>query len=290
MKNHARGLRLYRFFLLFFWIGVSPLAASADDDFLEDFANKWQARAAKTTAKQPKWAVPMIAPFPMLAQVFRTDFTRQITPSGAQNWNLGSGKGFNLIPFANTQVDLLVPAYTIHGDSDSDGFGDLPFLVKYRFASSSENEGNYIVTGALGWSLPTGTNKNGAASAVITPYLMAGKGAGKFDVFTSVGAGLPTSGTGTSGRTILWNTVTQYHVSKYLWPEVELNSTSYLGGSRDGKTQMFLAPGIVIGKFPLRPQNPTSRMGFVGGVAFQTAVTSYHSYNHSLVMSVRLAF
>lgn len=281
---------MYRFFLLLFWIGVSPIAASADDNFFEDFADKWQARATKTTAKQPKWAVPMISPFPMLAQVFRTDFTRQITPSGAQNWNLGSGKGFNLIPFSNTQVDLLVPAYTIHGDGDPDGFGDVPFLVKYRFASANEKEGNYIFTGAIGWTLPTGTNKNGAPSSVITPYLFAGKGAGKFDVFTSVGAGLPTSGTATSGRTILWNTVTQYHVSKYLWPEVELNSTSYLGGSKDGKTQMFITPGIVLGKFPLKPQDPKSRMGLVCGVAFQTAVTSYHSYDHSLVMSVRLAF
>src|SRR5215472_16172217 len=156
MKNHTRGFHLYRFFLLLFWMGVSPLAASADDDFFEDFADKWQARATKTTAKQPKWAVPMVAPFPMLAQVFRTDFTRQITPSGAQNWNLGSGKGFNLISFGNTQVDLLVPAYTVHGDGSPDGFGDVPFLVKYRFASATEKEGNYIFTGALGWSLPTG--------------------------------------------------------------------------------------------------------------------------------------
>lgn len=31
-------------------------------------------------------------------------------------------------------------------------------------------------------------------------------------------------------------------------------------------------------------------MGIVGGVALQTAVTSYHSYNHSLIMSLRLAF
>jgi hypothetical protein len=31
-------------------------------------------------------------------------------------------------------------------------------------------------------------------------------------------------------------------------------------------------------------------MGLVGGVAFQTAVTNYHTYNHALVTSLRLAF
>jgi hypothetical protein len=269
---------------------VSPLAASAEDDFFEDFADKWQARATKTQAKQPRWAVPMVAPFPMLAQVFRTDFTRQVPPSGDQNWNLGNGKGFNLIPFANTQVDLLLPGYAIRGDGASDGFGDTPFLVKYRFASANEKQGNYIMSGALSWTLPTGSHKNGASSTVITPTILAGKGAGRFALMTSVGAGLPTSGTATSGRTIYWNTVTQYHAGKYLWPELELNSTSYLGGSKDGKTQMFLTPGIVLGKFALKPEDPKSRIGIVGGVAFQTAVTSYHTYNHAVVMSLRFAF
>ncbi len=57
-----------------------------------------------------------------------------------------------------------------------------------------------------------------------------------------------------------------------------------------GKTQTFLTPGIVMGKFAIRPESAKSRMGIVGGVAFQTAVTSYHTYNHALVMSLRLAF
>jgi hypothetical protein len=84
--------------------------------------------------------------------------------------------------------------------------------------------------------------------------------------------------------------VAQYRVGKYLFPEVELNSTSYLGGARDGKTQMFLSPGILFGKYALRPESAKSRMGMVAGIAFQTAVTSFHTYNHAGVVSVRFAF
>jgi len=281
---------LRRILFLLIFVGVSPFYAEANDDFIEDFAHKWQERATKTQASQPKWSVPMVAPFPQLAQVYRTDMTRQITSTGDVNWNLGGGKGFNLIPFANTQIDVLPPGYVVHGDGGQDGIGDTTLLVKYRFASANEQHGNYIVSAALGWSIPTGSHKNGVPSTVLTPTLLAGKGYGRLSIMSSLGGGLPTSNTATSGRTIHWNTVAQYHVKKYLWPELELNSTSYLGGPRDGKTQMFLTPGIIIGKLALRPENPKSRLGIVAGVAFQTAVTSFHTYNHAGVVSLRFAF
>jgi hypothetical protein len=53
---------------------------------------------------------------------------------------------------------------------------------------------------------------------------------------------------------------------------------------------MFLTPGIIFGKFALRPENPKTRLGMVAGIAFQTAVTSFHTYNHAGVVSVRFAF
>jgi len=280
---------LYKILSLVVVLGLFPFNLEAEDGS-DSFVEKWQARATRTQAKQPKWAVPLIAPFPMLAQVYRTDFTRQITPAGKENWNLGTGKGFNLIPFANTQVDVLTPGFVTHGDGTADGFGDIAFLAKYRFFSANEKTGNYIMSGAVGWSFPTGSHKNGAASAVITPTISGGKGFGRFDVFGSLGAGLPTSGTATSGRTVHTNVVTQYHVGKYFWPELELNSTSYVGGSRDGKTQTFLTPGVMVGKFGIRPAEAKSRMGVLAGVAFQTAVTSYHTYNHALVVSLRFGF
>ena len=279
-----------RILFLLVFLGLAPFRAEAGDDFIETIAAKWQDRATRTQAKQPKWSVPMISPFPQLAQVYRTDFTRQVTPSGDINWNYGSGKGFNLIPWDNTQVDILPPGYVVHGDGGQDGIGDTTLLVKYRFASANEQHGNYIVSSALAWTIPTGSHKNGAPSTVLTPTLLAGKGFGKLALMSSLGGGLPTSGTATSGRTIHWNTVAQYRVGKYLFPEIELNSNSYLGGSREGKTQMFLSPGILFGKFPLKPEDPKSRLGIVAGIAFQTAVTSFHTYNHAGVLSVRFAF
>jgi hypothetical protein len=281
---------LRRILWLLMLVGMSPLGVEAEDDFAENFANRWQTRATKTQAKQPKWAVPIVAPFPTLAQVYRSDFTRQMTSTGAENWNLGSGKGFNLIPFANTQVDVLTPGYVVHGDGAQDGFGDVAFLAKYRFLSANEQHGNYILSGAVGWALPTGSHKNGASTAVITPTLMGGKGFGRFAVMSTLGGGLPASDGRTNGRTIHANTVLQYHASKYLWPEIEFNTNSYFGGTRDGKTQTFVTPGLVMGKFPLRPEDPKSRMGVTAGVAFQTALTSYHSYNHAVVVSLRFGF
>lgn len=232
----------------------------------------------------------MVAPFPMLAQVYRSDFTRQTTNAGKENWNLGTGKGFNLIPFAKVQVDVLTPGFVTHGDGTADGFGDVAFLAKYRLLSANEKNGNYILTGALGATFPTGSYKNGAPTAVLTPSLGGGKGWGQFDVFSSLSGGLPASnGTG-NGRTLQSNTVAQYRIAKYFVPEVEINSTRYFGGARDGKTQTFLTPGIVMGKIAIRPAEAKSRMGIVAGAAFQTALTSYHTYNHAVVVSLRLAF
>jgi hypothetical protein len=280
---------MHKLLLLLLVFGLFPFDAEAQDDD-ETFAEKWQSRATRTQAKQPKWAVPMVSPFPMLAQVYRSDFTRQTTSNGKENWNLGTGKGFNLIPFANTQVDILTPGFITHGDGTADGFGDIAFLAKYRVLSANEQHGNYIVSGALAISFPTGSHKNGAATTVLTPTISAGKGFGRFAVFTSLGGGLPTSNALANGRILHSNTVAQYKFGRYFTPEVELNSTRYFGGSRDGRTQTFLSPGIVMGKFPIRPASDRSRMGLVGGVAFQTAVTHYHTYNHALVMSLRLAF
>ena len=277
-----------RILLPFLFLFTSSIA-EGQNGFIRDFASKWEARATKTQAAQPKWAVPMFSPFPVLAQVFRTDFTRQLTDTGASNWQYGSGKGFNLIPAANTQIDILVPGYTVHGDGGQDGFGDLTVLGKYRFLSRPEKQGNYILSGSLSWHIPTGSYKNGAPSTSFTPMLLGGKGFGKLALFSSVGGGLPISKVSTSGRTVQWNSVAQYKIGRYFSPELEINTTRYFGGSRDGKTQTFLSPGIVVGKLPIRSVE-SSRLGITVGAGFQIATTSFHTYNHALATSIRFVF
>jgi hypothetical protein len=274
--------------LPFLFLATSSIA-EGQDGFIRDFASKWEARATKTQAAQPKWAVPMFSPFPMLAQVYRSDFTRQRTATGESDWHFGGGKGFNLIPFANTQIDILVPGYIMHGNGQQDGFGDMTLLGKYRFLARPEKQGNYILSGLLSWHIPTGSYKNGAPSASFTPTLLGGKGFGKLALFSSLGGGLPVSQVSTSGRTIQWNSVAQYKVGRYFAPELEVNTTRYFGGTRDGKTQTFLSPGIMVGKLPIRSVEQ-SRLGITVGAGFQIAATSFHTYNHALSTSIRFVF
>ena len=124
------------------------------------------------------------------------------------------------------------------------------------------------------------------------PNIGAGKGFGKFDVQSTLGATLPLGNTTykVSGRPILWNVVGQYHVGKFFWPEIESNATYYEGGKNDGKKQEFLTPGVVIGKIKLHPSDPNSRPAFVTGAGMQIATSQFHTYNHELVVTGRFVF
>ncbi len=270
--------------------GVLTLSLAAAAHAQDTFFSRWQQRASATQARQPRWMVPAVAPFPTLIQVFRSDFTRQRTPTGVQNWNLGASRGLNVIPFARTEVAVLVPPFFEHGDKTRDGFGDLSFSAKYRFASGNELHGNYAAALSLVATVPTGSYKNGSADAGLNPYLAFGKGFRKVDFVSGIGGTLPTGDTKALGRTVVTNSYAQYHVAKYFWPELELNTTAWYGSSRDGKTQSLLTPGLMTGKYAFRPHDETSRTGAVLGIAFQTAVTHYHTFNHNLVFSGRILF
>jgi len=254
------------------------------------FFDKWEARATATQSLQPKWMVPVVSPYPMLIQVFRSDFTRQISPTHVTTWNLGTSRGLNLIPFARTEVDILVPPFFEHSDKTPDGFGDFSFTGKYRILSANEKNGNYLLSASVTTTISTGSYKNGATNATITPLITGGKGFGKFDAIVAIGSTLPTGNTATIGRTLTSNVVFQYQVQKYIWPELEINTTAWQGGSRDGKVQTFLTPGLMLGKYSPRTKDPTSRLGFAAGAGFQTAATTFHAYNHSLVFTGRILF
>ena len=85
---------------------------------------------------------------------------------------------------------------------------------------------------------------------MVTPTLAAGKGWGKFDVQATLGGTFPVNSVNKLGRTVLSNTAFQYHALKQLWPEVEINSTFWMGGTNDGKKQTFVTPGVVLGPLP----------------------------------------
>jgi hypothetical protein len=201
------------------------------------FIYNWQARATATQAAQPHWVTPLATTTPRLEQEFRTDFDRQITSAHTATWNYGGGKGLELIPTRRIELLFNVPPYLQHNSAARDGFGDTTLLMKFRIFARDEQHGNAIVTAFFGGTIPTGSYDNGSTEALLHPTLAAGKGFGRFDAQSTLGANLPVANADKLGRSIAWNTALQYHVGHVFFPEVEFNTTFYKGGPHDGNFQ-----------------------------------------------------
>jgi len=256
-------------------------AAKADD-----FIAAWQARVAQTQAEQPHWITPLVTVTPRLEQEWRSDFVAQSQPHDVSTFNYGNAKGLELIPTEHIEIILGVPAYVEHDHSkSSDGFGDVNFLVKYRLLSANEDDGNYILTAFLGASAPTGNYDNSARQAVFTPTLAYGKGWGPFDVQGTVAGRIPDGDVGRLGTPFVANTAFQYLAAERVWPEFEVNLTHWPNGDNAGNTEVYLTPGIVVGRLPL-----WGRLGFTLGAGVQIAASHFHTSNHNLLISARLPF
>ncbi len=250
------------------------------------FTARWLAYVSSTQAAQPHWVTPIVLVTPRLEQEFRADFVRQLTAGRQQVWLYDNGKGLELIPARHIELLFNLPPYQQHSASNlQDGLGDVSFLMKYRLLAANEKSGNYIFTAYIGGSVPTGTYKNGAASALVLPSIGGGKGWGNFDLESTLGGTLPVDSTQTVGRSVVWNTVAQYHTHNFFWPELESNATYFYGGPNDGKRQNFLTPGLMLGRFPLH-----NRVGATFGAGMQIATSHDHLYNHALVLTGRIPF
>ncbi|CAN5683267.1 hypothetical protein BH10ACI4_BH10ACI4_04080 [soil metagenome] len=264
---------------------VAPVLAQNSN-----FFSKWENRVRVTSAKQPAWPVPVISPTPQLAQLFRTDFVRQYTPTHFTTWNYDNSKGFNFIPYDNLEIDVNLPPFIQHNNSKvADGAGDFSMVAKFRPFSGNEKHHNYSTAFQLAATGATGSYKNGTARTTFTPTLMGGKGYGRANILTTLGATMPVGSVATIGRTITWNTVAQVHVGKLFWPELEVNSNFYHGGPNDGKNQTFLSPGMMVSKIKFR-RDPKDRLGLVFGAGFQIATSAFHTYNHGLNLTTRITF
>ena len=272
---HGRAAR----FVLLALLSCAPVEAQ--------FIERWQERVTQTQAEQPHWVTPLVTVTPRLEQEFRFDVLRQEMPTGHELLNLGAGKGLELIPSNRLEIIIAAPpAYLLHHNPEiKDGFGDETFLLKYRVLSANEEHGSYILTLFLAGSIPTGSYRNGSVAAVVTPMIAAGKGFRRFSVQSTLGVSLPVDSVSRLGHPVAWNTAFQYHVQRFLWPELEVNSTFFEGGLNDGKKQTFLTPGLVIGRFPLH-----NRLALTLGVGMQIAATHFHTFDHNLVLSARLPF
>jgi hypothetical protein len=265
-------------------LGQTDAPTNADN---QGFWASWFKRSDNSKAEQPHWLTPLATTTPRLEQEFRYDVVwQQARPGASYTENVGNGKGLELIPFERVEIIAGMPPYTVHHNANiEDGFGDFRLLVKYRLLASNEEHGNYIVTAFMDMSFPTGSGPNGQTNAVVTPTLAYGKGFGHFDVQGTAGAALPTGNEAQIGRTYTWNNAFQYQVFRRVFPEVEMNATFFQDGKNDGKRQVFVTPGLVVGRIPL-----TSRLGLTVGAGVQIAATAFHTTTHNAILSVRLPF
>jgi hypothetical protein len=255
----------------------------------------WYDRVREAQASQPDWITPLATVTPRLEQEFRFDAGFQQAGNGAHLANYGMGKGLELIPTTSNEIILGVPPYEDRTvNKPAQGFGDDPvLLIKQRLLSANAQNGDYIVTAFFGVQAPTGATAFTNDAWVITPTIAAGKGWGRLDVQGTLGVGLPLAHEREIGKSILANLALQYHVGEFLWPELEVNATQWSGGLRDGKTQVFLTPGLVIGRFPI-----AGRTKAIVGLGYQVAVgpklvttpALTPIYDRQLIVTTRMSF
>jgi hypothetical protein len=247
--------------------------------------DRWTRTVDEARASQPHYVAPIVTTHVVLVEQYRYDLSRQDDTTGAVTSNFGASRGLELIPTTRLELAISPPPYLAHQSAAAAGFGDLAFQVKYRAFSAPEGKGDYFVGAFLAGSVPTGTAPNGAGHAILTPTLAAAKGLGPVDIQTTLAAGLPASGVDVLGRTIVSNTAVDYRIGGVVWPMLELNATSWFGGTLDGQTEVFLTPGLVVGSFPL-----AERLHLGLGAGVQIAVSQFHRYDHRWIASVRLPF
>lgn len=250
-----------------------PMTPMMDTATVSNFIAAWQARAAQVRDNQPAWSSPLIMTTGMLEQRFRFDVSEQHAGNDANTTVLDGGKGLDLIVSNSNEVQMAAPPYDIRNAPSAknsfSGFGDWAFLrVKQQLATAPASGGDYFVTVWLQLQAPTGIAPLTSTAWTYLPTLAFGKGFGDFDIQATVGGVLPSSDVAMLGDQIQTNVALQYHLLKVFWPEFEVNWTYYVDGQRGGLNQVFLTPGLVIGRFRL-----ADGVAFTSGVGYQIAVS-----------------
>jgi hypothetical protein len=255
-------------------------------DRQDSWIHSWLRAVDTARASQPHFVAPIVTTHVMLVQQYRYDMSwQQDSPGHTVTSNYGVSRGLEIIPTTGFEIGVSPPNYVAHQSNQKDGIGDLAWQVKFRAFSAPEHKGDYFVGFFVGGSFPTGNRPNGTEHTILSPTFAAAKGLGSWDIQSTLGANLPVSGTNTLGRTVVFNTAVNYRIKGKVWPMLEQNSMFWSGGSMDGRKQVFLTPGLILGSFPLK-----ERLRIAIGGGFQTAVTPYHQYNHRWIFSVRFPF
>jgi len=273
---------------------VADVANPSSGDAVSSYFANWFTRVKQTQDSQPHWITPIATVTPRLEEEFRYDQDWQTLGNGATVHNFDGGKGLELIPTTSNEIIINLPPYQERSvKKPASGFADWPFLlVKQRLASGNEQNGDYIVSAFFGVQAPTGIAAYTNGAWVLTPTLAAGKGWGNFDVQGTIGVPIPLDHQSTIGIAVVSNVAFQYHIGKYFWPELEVNTTYWASGERADKTQIFLTPGFVLGRFPL-----TGRLKGIIGLGYQISVSPRlqlspltPQYDHAWILSTRVTF
>lgn len=276
-------------------LGASAEPSSYDDpNGIQGFFDRWAAIARAAKASQPDWMTPLATVTPRLEQEFRSDQFFEHLGNGADMNVYDGGKGLEIIPTTTNEVLINLPPYDQRtGVNPARGWGDWPAVtVKQRLISANKENGDYIVTAFFGVQAPTGEVPFTNDAWVVTPTLAMGKGWGDFDIQATVGVPIPLEHENTIGTSIVTNVAFQYHFAKYFWPEFEVNYTHWADGERSGKDQVFLTPGLILGRFKLAED-----VNFIVGAGYQFAVTPETTkpvltptYDNSWILTTRLSF
>ena len=81
-----------------------------------------------------------------------------------------------------------------------------------------------------------------------------------------------------------WNTALQGHCGK-LWPELEAQYVHFKDGPNDGRSQLALTAGLVVGRFEL-----SHRARLIIGGGFQKVVSSFKTFERTWLLTARVAF
>lgn len=272
-----------------------PHASIAADNPIGSYLESWSMRVHATQESQPHWMTPLITVTPRLEQEFRYDQYWEKAGNSASIHSFDSGKGLELIPTSTNEVIINLPPYLERGSrSPASGWGDWPvLLIKQRLLSAPETSGDYIVSAFLGVQAPIGSSAFTNHAWLVTPTLALGKGWGDFDIQATIGASIPTSRMSEIGTAIISNVALQYHLGRYLWPEVEFNDTTWSGGARRRLNQLFMTVGMILGRFEI-----AGRAKMIIGGGYQFALSPHlvtmpaltPVYDRNWIMSVRLAF
>ncbi len=245
----------------------------------------WLNEVSALQDEQPHWMTPLVTVTPRLEQEYRVDILHIQQNNGSSVDNYGNGKGLELItPNAPIEVALSAPAWIDHPDTAArNGWTDSSFLLKYRLLAANENNGNYIATVFLGGSLPTGSAHIGNGSAIYTPTLALGKGAGMIDIQSTLSYSLPANNTQHLGHQLIWNTALQMHLDSF-WPEIEYNQITYQDGPNSGERQGQLTFGA------LWRHHFVDRLGLSLGIGYEHPITVFSTQKNTWIGTARFTF